>query len=206
MKRKIHFEVQKKKTLRADHANSVSNPSQYPSFVLVFNDDWNDYDYYTWFALWYFDEEHKKRFIGELKILHKDEENTFSAIPKSFDEPLSAEFCSLGIDSSYYLRLKAILSDTDYAYEVLSFLHDVAINIKTKEDFENVMGYQSSLLRDMSSEKAMNEAKLLLESRNPDKAYSFIYGFRVPYNKDIDCVWKVSLKYKPLKFKRIIVW
>lgn len=204
MRHKIHFEVQKKKTLRADHAKSVVNPSQGSSFVLVFNDDWNDYGYYTWFALWYFDAHYEKRFIGEVKILSKDDENTFNVIPKSFDEPLSSDFCSLGITSSYYMRLKAILNDTEHAYEVLSFLRDVTIDIKTKEEFENITGYQTSLLRDLSSEKAMKEAKLLLESRNPDMAYSFKYRFRVPYNKDTDCVWRVSLKYKPLKFKRIV--
>jgi len=54
----LHFEVQRKHGQRADYGASVESPEQLPSFVLVFNDDWNDFTYRTWFALFYFDGEH----------------------------------------------------------------------------------------------------------------------------------------------------
>lgn len=37
------FEVQIKKTQRADHPNSVTTPKKEGAFDLVFNDNWNDY-------------------------------------------------------------------------------------------------------------------------------------------------------------------
>ena len=59
----LHFEVQRKQGQRADYAPSVLPPTQVPSFILVFNDDWNDYSYRTWFALFYFDEEGQRHFV-----------------------------------------------------------------------------------------------------------------------------------------------
>lgn len=39
----FHFGVQKKRGDRADYLASVLSPKQYPCYILVFNDNWNDY-------------------------------------------------------------------------------------------------------------------------------------------------------------------
>lgn len=68
----LHFEKQVKQGQRSDYADSVLPPSRYPSFVLVFNDDWNDFEYKTWFSLFYFRQEEQNYFLGELKIIAED--------------------------------------------------------------------------------------------------------------------------------------
>lgn len=203
MKEKLSFAVQTKASQRADHSNSVRQPEVCPCFVLVFNDDWNDYSYYTWFALWYFNSDGEKRFIGELKILNRDSENTFDIIPKTFDAPLSSDFCSLGISSRYYQKLITALGNKEKVYEVLKYLRDAAVDVRIKEEFDNLDGFKHSLLRDMSSEKAMKEARMIIEERGSEKAFSFAYRFKVPYNDKSECLWKVHIDYNPKKFSRI---
>ena len=46
----LHFEVQIKQGQRADYLASVQPPKRYPCFILVFNWDWTDYEYHTWFC------------------------------------------------------------------------------------------------------------------------------------------------------------
>ena len=98
----LHFEVQVKQGARSDYLQSVLSPSQYPSYILVFNDDWSDYNCYTWFSLFRFQSRNDKSFIGELKIMRRNESNTYDALDKRFDEPLADDFCSLGISPNYY--------------------------------------------------------------------------------------------------------
>lgn len=68
----LHFEKQIKRGQRSDYTESVQSPSHYSSFVLVFNDDWNDFCYYTWFSLFYFPRVNEISFLGELKIIAED--------------------------------------------------------------------------------------------------------------------------------------
>ena len=78
----LHFEVQNKRGARADYGGTVASPSVFPSFVLVFNNDWNDFLYYTWFCLYFFDENENRHKIGELKIMCRGEQNTFDVIER----------------------------------------------------------------------------------------------------------------------------
>lgn len=105
----IHFEVQTKCGQRSDHIASVKKPGRYPCFVLNHNSDWNDYGCYTWYSLFYFNSSKNSNFIGELKIMNKDKDDTNSVIPKSFTS-LSNDYCSLGITNSYYHNLRRLFS------------------------------------------------------------------------------------------------
>ena len=100
-----YFEKQVKKTERADNINSVSPARLYPCLKLVFNDNWNDYGYYTWFHLWYLVDSDKKnwRSLGDVKIIHKTGE-VYECMPEDFTE-LDKNFCSLGINLNYYKSL-----------------------------------------------------------------------------------------------------
>ena len=204
MKEPLHFEVYEKTSQRADHINSLTLPTKYPSFVLVFNDDWNDYSYHTWFALWYCESPDSIDLIGELKIINDSESlNIYEELPRSFDEPLPSEFCSLGISSNYYLKLITLFSDKSYAYQVLRYLRDVAIDVNIREKFELTDIYKTSLLRDYSSEKALKEARLILEDRVSINAFSFDFRFNMPYKEELITRWKVKIDYKPKAFNRI---
>lgn len=118
----LHFEVQVKQGRRADYIDSVEAPKRYPCFILVFNWDWTDFDYSTWFCLFYFASEYDKWKIGELKIMNSAHKNTMDALPKEFDEPLDDSFCSVGIDSNYYIGLRDVLKDINLIKEVQHYL------------------------------------------------------------------------------------
>lgn len=99
----LHFEVQTKEGKRSDYIDSVKQPKCYPCFILVFNWNWRDHDYNTWFFLFYFASATDKKKIGELKIMNSAQKNTMDALPEKFDAPLDDSFCSLGINTNYYV-------------------------------------------------------------------------------------------------------
>lgn len=64
-------------------------------------------------------------------------------------------------------------------------LNDIAIDHDLRNKFIEEDRVQTSLLRDSSAEKALNEAELLLKTNQLlEKDVSFSYFARVPYNTD----------------------
>lgn len=200
----LHFEVQKKRGQRADYGPSVEAPSQYPSFVLVFNDDWNDYSYETWFGLFYFGEDERRHFVGELKLIKRDASNTYDELEKAFDGPLGEEFCSLGIESSYYSRIYELFKNTPIINELLTDLRDCAYNQNIYEDFVGDDGFKTSLLREDSSEQAIKEATFLLSGKDKAAAYSFGLRFAPEYLGGAYTDWNVQLIYDAPPFMRAV--
>lgn len=200
--KKIHFEVQVKQGERADYLNSVQNPTQYPCYILVFNDNWNDYGCYTWFCLYRFQSEQEKKFIGELKLMHHDIRNTYDTLEMQFDAPLDEGYCSLGIDIRYYEKMCDVINDESERKSVLYYLRDCAWDSKIYESFANDEIFNTSLLREMSSERARREGKFIIAKTDQRKAYSFSYKF-CP-QKDVEALWNVQLNYKSPSFMRCI--
>ena len=200
----LHFEVQRKHGQRADYAPSVKKPSQYPSFVLVFNDDWDDYGFRTWFCLFYFDEDKSKRYVGELKLMCKDESNTFDIIEKSFDGPLGEKFCSLAIEPAYYSKIYELFGGTPIGNELLMSLRDCAYNQNIYEDFFENDCFKSSLLREDSSQQAVKEAAFLLGGKDKSAAYSFGLRFAPDYLQGSYTDWTVKLLYDAPPFMRAV--
>ncbi len=200
----IHFEVQKKIGQRADYGPAVSLPNQYPSFVLVFNDDWNDYTYQTWFCLYYYREDRKQHKIGEFKLMCRGEKNTFNVLDKAFDGPLSKEYCSLGIEPEYYSKIYELFKGTDIANELLTDLRDCAYNQNIYEDFCEDDCFKSSLLREDSSGQAVKEAAFLLSGKDSSAAYSFKIHFAPEYLGGAYTDWTVKLLYDAPPFMRTV--
>lgn len=177
---KINFEVQCKLGARSDRISSIKNPTKYPSFVLNHNDDWNDYGYYTWFSLFYVKSENEKFLIGELKIMHKNTQNTYDIINKQF-ERLSDDYCSLGITTDYYRNLKCHFS-VEECKGLLAALQDCSMRIDHYERYKDTSAFTNSLSRDLSSERARREAKYIITGRSLENAYSISYLFHPKYN------------------------
>lgn len=189
----VEFEVQNKTGTRSDRITSIKEPSKYPCFILNHNYDWNDYDYYTWYSLFYVKSSEEKSFIGELKILSAESKDTNEVIPKSFQQ-LSEKFCSLGIDKSYYEKLRRMFS-IDECNKILIALQDCAIQIERFEQYKDADGYKMSLCRDLSSERAWREAKYIINDRTLKESYSIHYLFHPKYNPD--CIVPFQLKFEP---------
>ena len=200
----LHFEVQVKQTMRADHLRSVKAPSQYPCFVLVFNDNWNDYDHYTWFALRYFPSaDADSIFIGELKLMCTDGVDTYDCLDKSFDDHLdSSKYCSLGIDSAYYKRIHDELRPLGLDVELLQALCDCAYDVRIYDDFKGKQAFTESLIRDLRSEKALQDARFLLSGTKPADAYSFSYKYVPRFDQSVSATWKLHLEYSSPDYLR----
>lgn len=200
----LHFEVQVKQGPRADYGGSVSKPSMFPSFVLVFNDDWNDYSYFTWFCLYYFDEDEYRHNIGELKLMCRGEQNTYIVLEEAFDGPLGKDYCSLAIEPSYYSRIYDIFNGTPILNELLDSLRDCAHNHNIYEAFCEDDCFKTSLLREDSSQQAVWEAPFLLSGKDKLAAYSFVLRFAPEYLGGAYTDWDVPLLYNAPPFMRVV--
>ena len=202
----LHFEVQRKQHIRADHEGSVKKPLQYPCFLLVFNYNWNDKDYYTWFALRYYPaEDADSILIGELKLMCTDSKNTFECLSKAFDGHLDAQkFCSLGIDYSYYRNIHDILHPLGLDVDLLQALCDCTHDVRIYDRFKDTECFKDSLIRDLRSEKALHDARFLLSGTKRSEAYSFVYKYIPKYDNTVSATWKLHLEYDSPDYLRTV--
>lgn len=198
----LHFEVQTKQGQRADYLASVQPPKRYPCFILVFNWDWTDYEYHTWFCLFYFASEADRRMIGELKLMNSEQDNTMDALPEEFDEPLDDSFCSLGIKTDYYIGLRQELKNEQLIKEVQHYLCDCTFEPAIYDQHRDERIFNVSLMRDLSAMDALQEGQSLAMGIEPDEMYSFSYTYHPKYDNSLYADWKVHIPYKPLKFMR----
>ncbi|MBY0027939.1 ATP-binding protein [Priestia aryabhattai] len=157
----------------------------YPCVVLAM-DEWDDYSYRTAFTMIYFLSENEQKLIGELKILRDlyDEEfekdtpyyYTKLYLEDKFTE-LNDDFCSLGQNLSYYEKLYEL--GEEVSKEILKSLNDVAINDKIRKKFKHHRGFQNSLVRYSSAEKALHEAKEIF-GEEIVKLYKFTFKSKLP--------------------------
>lgn len=198
----LHFEVQTKQGQRADYLASVQPPKRYPCFILVFNWDWTDYEYHTWFCLFYFASEADRRLIGELKLMNSEQDNTMDALPEEFDEPLDDSFCSLGIKTDYYIGLRQELKNEQLVKEVQHYLCDCTFEPSIYDKHRGERIFNVSLMRDLSAMDAFQEGQSLAMGIEPDEMYSFVYTYHPKYDASLYADWKVNIPYKPLRFMR----
>ena len=200
----MHFEVYRKnRGKRSDRIAGTTKPSIYPCFELVFNDGWNDYDIFSWFSLWYFsDSENDPVHLGEVKIIDRDNNNAFDTIPRNFDYPLPENFCSLGMDISYYKNLRK-LNPLDRS-KLLLCLRDIGLRSRIYEEFAEDSKVESSLLRDMASRQALSHAKFILSGRPPEEAYSFTFNLSGIDEIESNIVWNVNLPFEANDWSRLI--
>jgi len=201
MRKSLYFEKQKKTTQRADNINSVSVAKRYPCMKLVFNYDWDDYGESTWFSLWFLQDSNKLHYyyIGDVKIMHRDG-NVYDKLPESFEE-LDENFCSVGIDISYYKKLQSTFK-RNAVQKILKALRDCAIDMSIYEQYRTHTVFKESLTRDLSTERAIKEAPFVIDGRKHEDAYSFEFTYCPIYNEDAYIKWNVEIDYEPAKYKR----
>lgn len=200
----MHFEVYKKnRGQRSDRYAGTTTPVQYPCFELVFNDGWNDYDIFSWFSLWYFlDSENDPIHLGEVKIIDRDNNNAFDTIPRNFDYSLPDNFCSLGMDISYYKNLRK-LNQLNRS-KLLLCLRDIGLWSRIYEEFAEDSKLELSLLRDIASKQALTHAKFILSGRPPEEAYSFTFNLSKIEELGSNIVWNVNLPFEANDWSRLI--
>lgn len=175
------------------HKTDTWPPSagDYKNCLVLYDDNWNDYRYITLFHAVFCNDDGECIDIGDVKIYYYDYDkkrtDTYgkavaSVIDKNITQ-LDKKFCSLGQTLNYYQKLKNNCPN-DYL-DILKRLNDIAIDHDLRNEFIEEDGVQTSLLRDSSAEKALNEAELLLKTNQLlEKDVSFSYFTKVPYNTD----------------------
>lgn len=199
----IRFEVQIKSGIRADHAGSLKRPSNPPCFILNFNDDWNDYGYQDWFALFYASGYGNFRRIGELKIMTAKKEATYDLIKDGF-EALDDTFCSVGMYVEYYEKMFKLFGENGCT-QILSSLRDCAVNVEVRDAFKQEYEYKDALTRDIDTEKVFREARFIVSGQSMEEAFAFNYRFHPLYNDTNQWLnWNVDFKYHSRPYERYV--
>ena len=155
-----------------------SHPKEYPAFILD-SSKWDDYGYKTTFALRYKKTSNDESLdIGKVKILSSEKLRTLNVIPKSF-HILPTTFCSLGQSKEYYYTLKKTFP-TIYQ-SILYALKDAAYFPSIEEQFESMLGFKTSLLRDLGTELILTQIKREIEKGEKINNWIFEADVDVPY-------------------------
>ncbi|MGF6787359.1 hypothetical protein [Paraburkholderia sp. 35.1] len=112
-------------------------------------DRWDDHGYKTQYHLEYIDGTGKRRGIGDVKILQRDQPQTESSILQEPFDVLDDNYCSLGQSLDYYQRLSEIPEpDRDF---ILISLRDVVQDKTRIDSFAAHVAWEKSLTRDFDS-------------------------------------------------------
>jgi ABC-type multidrug transport system ATPase subunit len=178
---KIPFFVENQPSGRSDIQTNHETPKEFPSFVLVFNSTWNDYSIESEYDLFYYSDSNSAKHIGELKIIHEQNEITPEVLDGEFLF-LNESFCSLGQEYKYYSNLKEIFGKEFQS--VLWALRDAAFFTDIQEKFERKKQYRKSLIRYDVSERLVREAKYRIYNYNLKNLYNFTYSFKPKFSSE----------------------
>lgn len=158
-----------------DRKSSHQTPKEFPSFVLVLNDGWNDFDIISEYEMFFYQSADDCNIIGRLKIIHNKDIITPNIIPPSFTQ-LPDLFCSLGQEYKYYENIKNLFGDN--FKNILWAIQDTAFFPTILESFENNDNFKKSIIREDIAERLMREVKYKIYGINSKKLYSFKYKFQ----------------------------
>lgn len=165
------------------NANFIKKPQTYPSFILVFNNGWNDYSVRSTFYMFYYTSQNEPPIeIGGNKIIYNDEKNTIDFLPDSFTS-LDGNFCSLGQEDEYYINLKNVLGKNFHS--VLHAIRDVAFFPDMQDNFINNHTFKKSLVRYDDAERLLREAPYKIYGYDLNNLYSFKYSFKPVYSDNV---------------------
>lgn len=185
----IPFYVEKKPSGYSHKRYSHTEPSTYPSFVLV-ADNWDDFGVESTFDLFYYSTKGAVVHIGSVKIIHKTEstdselgERKYRSkdyLPDEF-KILSDDYCSLGQSQDYYDRIKKLFPQQ---YKSIFWaLQDCAIFSEIEDNYSTHCQF-SSLIRENEVERILRQEKYIIEGQNVKSRYQFSYKFTPKYTTD----------------------
>lgn len=151
------------------------SPEKYPAFLLE-RDRWDDYSTKCQFQLFWFDKQHVKHQIGDVKVLHKTENIT--PLETSFDE-LGDEYISLGQDETYYQSLIDICG-REIAICFLEAVRDIAWMPTLALPFSTLSSFRNALLRFNSAERARRFGLSIVNGDNIVEDLKFSYQCQLP--------------------------
>ncbi|GGN13903.1 hypothetical protein GCM10010967_57630 [Dyadobacter beijingensis] len=165
--------------------------------VILTWDNWNDFQFYTSFGIFYIDEDSKKHELSGIKIgfIGQSVKQRVYSIGHSFDR-LESPYFSLGTSEEYYEKLN-LLPD-DIRDEILSGLRDLAKDTELFYEVINEPVVAKSLLRDLSISTVTGQFKRMTEggAKLTDYHFKFNYaGFATTH--PVELTFDVSPESQP---------
>lgn len=206
---------------------------EFCSSIVLYYDNWNDYSYRTSFVMCYCDADGMVREVGNVKIYYWQNDevrtNQYSEHTKSslgdHIESLSASYCSLGQELSYYKNLKALpivcfenefkdpCRGPDYSNFAFKLLKEFGVSseqlgFSLLDEFDNLTPSDSHppmrILRRNFATVIQACTDLSLEEKE------YIFGHRISgkdgakkrieYNRNMDRLWRIAQKLDKAPF------
>ena len=160
---------------------SSPTPDEYPHVVLV-QDNWDDYGYRTTFSATLYLTEEENVELSSVKILQKKQTGGYTQMPHQPFQDLGPDYCSLGGSLDYYEQLFKCGRKIYLPY--LRGLGDVTFSDDVKAEFEDLEGYEVSLLRFSGSQRTIADAAKLFASTAPVRKRRSA-GFKVKFKTTV---------------------
>lgn len=170
-------------------------------FVLLMEDNWNDYTYKTQYFISYYDNEGQKKFESQVKIIvdnemknlinnGADEYNYHSFIPLQFNR-LESGFYSVGAGESYYKKLSSI--DSDIREAILTALNDIAFNVSLFEKIQSskLQVFSVSLMREYNETDFLNRIARIARGGVILTDFNFEFNYHLNENKKTSVIAQV---------------
>ncbi len=169
----------------------VKTPFSNNDRIELYPDSWNDFGYQTTFKMQLF-LKNKSYELPIIKILVEKQNYTHSVFKEILTKgnenfilfPIeNLNFISLPTDTEFYMALGSLLEKAEII-QILTDLHDASY-IKNTTYLQNLQfmlkddGFEKSLIRDMTSKKALDTGWLLIEHRTLDKEIDFELNFKL---------------------------
>lgn len=172
-----------------------------PPFVLLKEDNWNDYSYKTQYFISYYDKECQKKFESQVKIIvddemkslinnGADEYNYHSFVPLKFNR-LESGFYSVGAGESYYEKLSSI--DSDIREAILTALNDIAFNVSLFEKIQStkLQVFSVSLMREYNETDFSNRIVRIASGGAILTDFDFEFNYYLNENKKTSVIAQV---------------
>lgn len=187
------------------YLNFPEEKSKYPCFVLD-PDEWDDYSYRIMFGLYYCENYNNKKYIGNVKIIHKQlelEQNQnhvyVKDIMKKEFSALDDNFASLGQKREYYENIRCLPEK----YSVMDDLRDCGYNNNYLLGFSEHL-LDNRLLRFPDAEKMYILGRFIVTKKDPATIFHFNLNFSPEYNKESENNITFNLDHKDSYFPNSI--
>lgn len=198
-------------------ANTLSSEvlKGYKNKLVLFRENWNDFQYKTLFFVTYFNDDRQKIDLGEIKICNKDltlsekdkyditkflkEDNKFNCNLDIQSDSLSTKYISIIYSDDFYDKLVKIF-DEENAHAILLNLREISTinDNKIFEQIEEKDWYNKSLTRYLEEEKIVEFTKLknnLSIESNTYQVINNLLEYRSNIETQIDDFYNLSKKY-----------
>lgn len=180
----------------------------YPCVELQ-TDNWDDYSFKTTFYVTFYKSQEEAVYIGQNKIISKQlnipegkrDDWTVYHLQSDF-KILDENFVSIGQEEEFYKNLKKL--DRQVIEEILEGLRDCGYNREFLDGFKH-RSVQDSLFRSITTEKLLNEARIILFSDSISNPFSFNFVFSPLYNKDNQIDFNLNFNAKEKYFPNRII-